>query len=116
MEMKLEREEAIEQHRDMWNRIYKYCNERYDSKVKPDAFRIKATVLKEMNNGEIPPLHYNCYLCEYVDGKGCQECPLEWGIPCNVKGGLFQQFFDAKNYKDAAYFALRIRNLKERKI
>lgn len=112
--MKLTRLEAIEQHRDMWNRIYEYCNERYDSKEEPDATEIKVTVLKEMNEGKVPVLRSNCYLCEYVDEYGCQKCPLEWGIRCSVRGGLYYQFWKAVNYKEAAYFALRIRDLRER--
>lgn len=112
--MKLTRLEAIEQHRDMWDRIYQYCNERYDSNKQPNAKEIKRIILKEMNGGNMPVLHSDCYLCEYAHPEGCQKCPLEWGILCYVKGGLFQQFCQAKNYKEAAYFALRIRDLRER--
>lgn len=112
--MKLTRLEAIEQHRDMWNRIYKYCNERYDSKTVPNAREIKTIILKEMNGGNMPILCSDCYLCEYVGEEGCQKCPLEWGIRCCAVGGLYNQFVNAKNYKEAAYFALRIRDLRER--
>lgn len=112
--MELTRSEAIEQHRDMWDRIFRYCNERYDSKTVPNAKKIKRTILREMNGGRMPVLHSDCYLCEYAHPEGCQKCPLEWGILCYVKGGLFQQFCQAKNYKEAAYFALRIRDLRER--
>ena len=112
--MKLTKLEAIEQHRDMWNRIYQYCNERYDSNKQPNAKEIKRIILKEMNGENMPVLHSDCYLCEYAHPEGCQKCPLEWGIPCWTRGGLFQQFSDAKDYKDAAYLAWRIRNLRER--
>lgn len=112
--MELTRSEAIEQHRDMWDRIFRYCNERYDSKTVPNAKKIKRTILREMNGGRMPVLHSDCYLCEYAYPEGCQKCPLEWGILCYVKGGLFQQFCQAKNYKEAAYFALWIRDLRER--
>lgn len=112
--MELTRSEAIEQHRDMWDRIFRYCNERYDSKTVPNAKKIKRTILREMNGWRMPVLHSDCYLCEYAHPEGCQKCPLEWGILCYVKGGLFQQFCQAKNYKEAAYFALRIRDLRER--
>lgn len=110
----LTRKEAIKKHREMWDIIYKYCHERCDPKTVPNAKKIKRTILREMNGGRMPVLHSDCYLCEYAHPEGCQKCPLEWGILCYVKGGLFEQFCQAKNYKEAAYFALRIRDLRER--
>ena len=117
--MKLTRSEAIEQHRDMWDRIFRYYNERYSLEKTPQPKRIKLHVLKEMNNGVIPCVGYCHYLCDYVIREkwgNCRHCPLEWDVPCVRAYSLYNKFYAAKTYREAAYYALQIRNLKERKM
>ena len=119
--MNLTREQAITEHRKMWNWITDKIEER------KEVFGIE--MLKDsylMLNKYTETLAGNCFLCEYALRKSetkisvriCECCPVE--IP-NEKilgsgclGGLFRNVCWAKNWKKQAELARQIANLPER--
>lgn len=130
--MNLTREQAIIEHRKMWNWIAEECLKR-KKKV------LKADYLFNENKRYYPPLH--CYCCgyamqhvkDYDDGypQRCRYCPIDWGsngirkFTCIeifnnsnglIREGLYRKYelLNDNNYKVAASLAKQIAELPER--
>ena len=122
--MRLTKEQAIFEHRKMWNWIADKTLERKTCVKKADYFK---------ENGIIDEPCCQCYCCEY-DEKGkyykrCYRCPLEWNSRVSTlkcfdnkqqydDHGLFAKYLShnrRNDYKMAAKLARRIANLPERK-
>lgn len=126
--MKLTREEAIENHRKMWNWIADETEKRKRKVEKIEYFD------EHMLDLDFCFLH--CYCCQYVYGDDgdyavlftkCDLCPIEWGVKmkncifdeyCLNGDSPFLKFVDtcSGDYKTAAKYAREIANLPERKI
>lgn len=75
--MILTKQEAIKNHREMWNWIVKqYENESYKT-----INELKEEYLYEIK-GEPNIINYDCYCCEYANNlklkHRCYGCPLVW--------------------------------------
>lgn len=124
--MKLTREEAIENHRKMWNWIADETEKR----------KRKVKKIEYFYEHMLDFCFVNCYCCQYVYGDDgdyavlftkCDLCPIEWGVKTNdcicdescLNGeSLFCKFVNtySDDYKNAAKYAREIANLPERKI
>lgn len=118
--MKLNREEAIANHRKMWNWIA------------DETERIKRSVDKTeyfIANGIRPnerPAHL-CYCCQYDVQQYhlpmCAACPIDWGCyeisACDYPNAAYYKWKEnarigSKEWRIAAYYARAIANLPER--
>ena len=126
--MKLTREQAIEEHRKMWNWIADETLKRRKCVYKRDYL--------ETQNIKLFDLYVNCFLCHYArqfdDGyKDCSRCPLEWRKSgdtrysgneyciCDKDGMLYREWSYAKfspifSSKHIADLARKIANLPEK--
>ena len=120
--MKLTREEAIANHRKMWNWIADETERWEDCATKSDYFK---------NLFDLPIPQNECYCCEYAQDIAlhsvCSGCPLLWGshfATCIFDGssenkrGLYVQWERAckeKDWQKSARLAREIANLPERK-
>ena len=123
--MKLTKEEAIRRHRMMWEWIADETLKRKECVDKFDAF--------EHFGCDPCPVLSNCWCCEYcrevnTDG-GCNHCPIIWPSHMGTmqcmdyyapfsKNGLFviwAIYVNRKDWRTAAYYALYISMLPERK-
>lgn len=66
------KQEAIKNHRAMWNWI---ADEIKEAKCVLDVYEMKRQYL--LSNGFLRVQNY-CFLCQYSSGYGCQKCPMEW--------------------------------------
>lgn len=121
--MQLTREEAIANHRKMWNWIADETERRKASVSKSDY--LHDTLFRDIIN--------DCFCCEYSFQKpgceSCRLCPLDWGsnqksIMCeNIRSysdqeGLYADWCDFKrknDWRNAAKIAREIANLPERR-
>lgn len=117
--MKLTFEEAIENHRKMWNWIADETEKREEIVIKQDYFR----------ENEIDPCIYNCYCCQYAKDnsahgyRDCKICPIIWRgefnnyyqIRCTALISLYELWHNADNWQSAAKYARQIANLPERR-
>lgn len=121
--MNLTKEEAIRRHRMMWEWIANETIKRHECVSKLDAFRHFGWNAYEAA--------LSCWCCEYTKIT-CTECPISWP---DVKGkysscttieidknnwtyGLFVRWSNAvhsNDWRTAAYYALYISMLPERK-
>lgn len=115
--LNLTKQQAITEHRKMWNWIAdetKKCGR----KVSKEEYFIAMDIAFENR-----PETY-CYCCDYVNGA-CIKCPIEWGGGC-YRGccdkdamfddkGLYAQWANADNPEKAAQLAREIAKLPERK-
>lgn len=127
--MKLTFNEAIENHRKMWNWIADETDRKKGIVSKEDYFK--------KNN--IEKCYCYCYCCEYakennniVDERGkiekdCRICPIDWGIEAefhrstqcseyNTLYDLWRKAVDLWEWKTAAIYASQIANLPVRQI
>lgn len=114
--MRLTKDEAIANHRKMWNWIADETLKRRYKVWKWDYF--KALKITDM------PRNW-CYCCEYGLGDdNCPDCPIEWGGEygtCESKDneedrkGLFSLWLLEPDYLTAAELAKKIAELPERK-
>lgn len=90
--MKLTREQAIKEHRKMWNWLAEH-----PEKWKNDYFEIHHEQLGHINN--------DCFLCEYDyqnEGKYCcEECIIDWGdtggcMSTTSDLGLYTVYYELK--------------------
>lgn len=125
----LTREEAIENHRELWNWVADQNKKLIGTKNSPvdkeayfDAYGIP--------NSERP--EWDCYVCDYALSKSdtpedrCQICPLDWSNGGETTddccqnlsdSGLYEQFEVSKKFGDVescANIAKIIANLPER--
>ena len=119
--MNLTREEAIANHRKMWNWIADETERLERVVLKPEYF-------KEHNISHNDfPVHF-CYCCDF-DSQSlslplCSACPINWGVDteikacCNKKSSYKKWVTVVKHYSDdwksAAKLAREIANLPER--
>lgn len=108
------REEAIENHRKMWNWIADETEKR-----KKKVSKVEYFMAHNLNR-----CHLDCYCCQYVSinkFNNCEACPVEWegetGL-CLDTDSLYFRFSSTHyyDYKSAAKYAREIANLPERKI
>lgn len=116
--MELTKEEAIANHRKMWNWI---ADETLKQKRKVE----KSEHFKAHGITDVPLRE--CYCCEYVrcsSRQDCPRCPIDWGGDygeCTHKNrggdrkGLFSLWRCEPNYIKAAELAKQIAELPERK-
>jgi hypothetical protein len=125
--MTLTKQEAIENHRKMWNWIADELEKGNGPKYY-NVINIKTEYFIKHNiKPENTPKSY-CYCCEYAKSikpsLDCGDCPLKW--PNTDDSNCLQQFladglyikirrlFIKKGYKKAAKLARKIANLPER--
>ena len=112
---KLTFDEAIENHRKMWNWIADETEKRQKALDKDSYFK----------ENKLHRCYCNSYCCEYAAEnslgimRDCNMCPIEWGngIKCRDDGELYYQwensvYFD--NWQFAAKYAREIANLPTR--
>ena len=124
----LTREEAINEHRKMWNWIVDKLQSK-DCKNYLNAYDIKAEYLKERYGDSKYNLYHACFLCDYVSDipgilpvERCLYCPLDWGeniYDCGIfPDGLYYNFdlFIRNNIcrEEASDIARQIANLPEK--
>ena len=75
---KLTKEEAIREHRRMWNWIAEQY--RQHGVRNRNIIHLKYEYLG-IYRPEFLPMESACFCCEYVkqQGEGCKECPVVWG-------------------------------------
>lgn len=109
---KLTREQAIEEHRKMWNWIADEIEKSEGSKSLRGLFYIKRKYLHQFEGTDFYDIYYDCFLCEYCeytlypnnspskytdikcdDGK---LCPLKWKNGCCITSeyAYFHNLFD----------------------
>ena len=121
----LTRQEAIEKHRIMWNRIAEILE--LEPKETDEIEFLKPFVIRELWGYNISYPNMGCFCCEYVSGmeEGCSHCPLEWGTVSCVsseselysESALYSRIASElhdNNFESAAEIAREIANLPER--
>ena len=113
--MKLTREQAIAEHRKMWNWIADETERTRHVAEKHDYF---------IQNGIDGQLYTNseCFCCEYVCQLGvaraCSLCPIDWGSDMGIKNNcinsLYTDWYYCGSPDEAAKLARQIANLPER--
>lgn len=109
--MELTREQAIAEHRKMWNWIADEI-ERVKHSVYIIAYKKKYLEI----NGFVD-IKDSCFMCEYVVNKHktCEQCPINsWIYSIDCLGGLFEKCCNAKSWQEQAALARQIANLTER--
>ena len=115
---KLSKEEAIANHRKMWNWIADEC----------EAGRRVSKENYFEENGITEKVQQNCWCCQYDSQffDNCQFCPCYWGTDgydriqeCGASGSPFFHFYCEFGKSDPdltrlAFFAREIANLPER--
>lgn len=138
----LSKEEAINEHRKMWNWIADKAKEKKDiTKLDYIKDELGIGINYLCDKDEEIKLKGNCFLCEYAyersreeikKGKEeepyCKYCPLDWGgknrtlTQCldkdkeNKGGGLYDKYLKTSSYgcyKTVEKLARQIANLKE---
>lgn len=80
--MKLTKEQALEEHRKMWN----WIADQYRKGEQADIHTLKFRYI--FDNEEVDTVTNNCYCCEYSMRKSgsdrphrdmCLNCPVSWG-------------------------------------
>lgn len=119
--MKLTREEAIANHRKMWNWIADETERLERVVLKPEYFKKHS-----ISNNDIP-LHF-CYCCSFDlhfwHLPLCGACPINWGVNVELKSccdkktpykkwGIIVHHYPF-DWKSAAKLAREIANLPER--
>lgn len=111
-------EQAVYEHRKMWNWIAEKTLQRKKKIIKEDYFEEHQLEYKKR------PM-YNCWCCEFTEDchlDYCKGCPLDWGNCINTcfytiytptNSALFTQWncTSFKNYREAYRLAKEIANL-----
>lgn len=110
--MKLTREQAIEEHRKMWNLIADEIL-REKRKLNISDLKYKYCVKNGFKN-----INADCFLCEYTN-YNCNRRPIDWKndskmFMCEKNQGLWIKCRDAENWQEQAALARQIANLPER--
>ena len=116
--MKLTREEAISEHRKMWNWIADRIEE---EKEYQDIEDLK---IEYCDREGFDDIENNCFCCEYTNCV-CEFCPIEWESEAGDYmcldqykekdcKGLYMLCFDELDWKEQAKLARKIANLPER--
>lgn len=120
--MKLTKEQAITEHRKMWNYIadvieeYAHCFNVYYLK--------QVYCFNYQEKYQVDTILDYCFLCEYTEGD-CDKCPLEWVSKISKymcedfeqfdNRGLWRRCCYAEKWQEQAALARQIANLPERK-
>lgn len=116
--MNLTREQAIAEHRKMWN----WIADRIEMFKKVfDIGELKDLYLGIFKKMSINPVE-SCFLCEYAEkenskrgfGKTCDYCPVIRADGYGCLGGLYYAVNRAKTWQEQAALARQIANLPER--
>lgn len=102
---------AVEMHRELWRW------------VSFETVKRKRKVYKEEYFEEIHPelagIENNCFCCEYASQISifCVACPVVWGNEETCDRSIYDDWFktDNSDYLQAASYARKIADLKERK-
>lgn len=111
--MNLTREQAIYEHRKMWNWIADECLKRKRKVEKYEYFDEHPVY------GEIPQCY--CWCCEYSDVY-CSTCPIQFDGPmarCTNKPEsptIYNYYFSCCDYNIASECARKIANFPERSL
>lgn len=110
--MNLTREQAIIEHRKMWNWIADETLKRERKVDKEDYFR-------EHREYSQIPIHFCwcCEYCEYIEMRFCNECIIDWGFErCTNTHSSYRNWRQCDNYDyiEAAKYAKQIAELPER--
>lgn len=108
----LTREQAIAEHRKMWN----WIADEIEKKNKVLGIWNLKDRYCEIKGFEL--VLYNCFLCEYTKAN-CVNCPIDWKndsamYMCERNGGLWVKCRDAETWQEQAALARQIANLPER--
>lgn len=117
--MELTREQAIAEHRKMWNWIADAIE---TLKIVFDIDILKDLYLGVFKKMSIYPVE-SCFLCEYSrseknkkdSGTSCDYCPIIRAYGDGCLGGLYYAVSTAKSWQEQAALARQIANLPERK-
>lgn len=116
--MEMTREQAIAEHRKMWNWIAD-CIEKHKEIF--DIAVLKCFYLSTL--GKLKNLSVEkCFLCEYArnernkkeEGTTCDYCPIKRADGNGCLGGIYYRVTTAESWKQQAEFARQIANLPER--
>lgn len=117
--MELTREQAIEEHRKMWNWIADKI-ERFERVVSISEYKRMYCYSFGMND-----ILSSCFMCEYTNAI-CRKCPLDWGNKEGVYAkcldkymfgdgmGIYELCKNAETWQEQAKLARQIANLPER--
>ena len=129
MILKLTKEDAIQEHRKMWN----WIAEQYEHGSVGIVSYLKARYLEQYEHGKWSYIDRNCFCCEYdnenrvnEDGCKCSYCPIQWesnmseymccdrfedddsvGLYCHIEEISYQ----TENREELAKLARKIANL-----
>ncbi len=109
--MKLTREQAIEEHRKMWNWITDETLKRKHCVSKEDYFKEHAEYRKIPRN--------ECWCCEYDNEHCCKFCPIDWGneVSCMELVSCYMKWYEcliSDDYEQAVEYARIVSELPER--
>lgn len=111
--MKMTKQEAIELHRELWNRIARLEKPEHFKK-----FKIAEEISKERN--VIYP-NNGCFCCEYAARQGdfskvCRYCPIDWGsrVGCAGRDSLYAKWERTTSKEEFSQLAEEIANFPER--
>lgn len=116
--MNLTREQAIAEHRKMWNWIADAI-ERTERVFNIDMLKdLYLGVFKEMKTYPVE----SCFLCEYsrseknkrCQGTTCDYCPVTGACDDGCLGGLYYSVSRAETWQNQSALARQIANLPER--
>ena len=97
--MELTKEQALEEHRKMWN----WIADQYENGRVGDIHAMKEEYIEETEYRE--RILHNCFCCEYTTQKQdslniCKHCPVVWGTE------VYDKFFPCEHFL-SAYEKLR---------
>lgn len=130
----LTKEQAIEEHRKMWNWISDKTSELQQCMTKDDY--IRGELLVDIDSEILLHTNSSCFCCLYASNvaktvEKCKCCPIDWG-KCNTKGymcehidkddlfkrGIYAEWvyaLESYDYEECARLARLIANLPEAK-
>lgn len=118
MSLHLAKEQAIAEHRKMWNWIADETEKKKRKITEHDYFKTHSIVSANRPFGE-------CYACEYgaeltdsdLFQDICRLCPLDWGGRADdcmcINVFCYGEWFYTNNWKEAAELARRIAEVPE---
>ena len=116
--MQLTREQALNEHRKMWNWIADETKKR-GYKVSKEEYLYKKCGFDEI-------IYNDCFCCEYAlfaslkeEKPICSVCPIDWGTYKKGKhitclSSLYGKWYDTEDPIEAAQFARQIASLPRR--
>lgn len=92
--MELTKEQALEEHRKMWN----WIADQYENGRVEDVHAMKEEYIEETEYRE--RMLHNCFCCEYAiqkrsGARRCLDCPVIWGAE------VYDEFFPCEHFLSA---------------